>query len=144
MLDKVLGVSDTAVECAGGSPHACDGGRQLDETARALSHFGPPVIVFSASHSGSRLLALMLDNLGVFMGSHLNDSEDSIDVFDLVRYLVEAYAPDYSKLKVVGVTRDVAESYAPLSITVSYAGQSGTPKPFLLIIDWIKIAKDWT
>ncbi len=40
----------------------------------------------------------MLDKLGVFMGSHLNDSEDSIDVFDLVRYLVEAHAPDYSKL----------------------------------------------
>jgi hypothetical protein len=56
------------------------------------------VIVFSASHSGSRLLATLLDTLGVFMGSHLNDSEDSIDVFELVRYLVEAHAPDYSKL----------------------------------------------
>lgn len=52
-------------------------------------------------------------------------------------------APDYSRLKVVGLSRDVAESYAPLSITVSYAGQSGTPKPFLLIINWIKVAKDW-
>jgi len=51
--------------------------------------------------------------------------------------------PDLSRLKVVGLTRDVAESYAPLSITVSYAGQDGTPKPFLLIIDWIKVAKDW-
>jgi hypothetical protein len=51
--------------------------------------------------------------------------------------------PDLSKLKVVGLTRDVAESYAPLSIKVSYAGQDGTPKPFLLIIDWIKVAKDW-
>src|SRR5580698_4027614 len=30
--------------------------------------------------------------------------------------------PDYSKLKVVGLTRDVAESYVPLNITVSYAG----------------------
>ena len=98
MPHKVLGVSGAAVECAGGLSHACDGGRQLDETARALSHLGSPVIVFSASHSGSRLLAQMLDKLGVFMGSHLNDSEDSIDVFDLVRYLVEAHAPDYSKL----------------------------------------------
>lgn len=51
--------------------------------------------------------------------------------------------PDLAKLKVVGLTKTVAESYAPLSITVSYAGQDGTPKPFLLIIDWIKIAKDW-
>src|SRR5580658_4589705 len=98
MPHKVLGVNDVAVECATGGPHACDGGRQLDETARALSHFGPPVIVFGASHSGSRLLAQILGRLGVFMGSRLNDSEDSIDVFDLVRYLVEAHAPDYSKL----------------------------------------------
>ena len=51
--------------------------------------------------------------------------------------------PDFAKLKVVGLTRDMAESYAPLNITVSYAGQDGTPKPFLLIIDWIKVGKDW-
>jgi hypothetical protein len=51
--------------------------------------------------------------------------------------------PDFSKLKVVGLTRELAESYAPVNITVSYAGQDGTPKPFLLIIDWIKIAQDW-
>jgi hypothetical protein len=51
--------------------------------------------------------------------------------------------PDYSKLKVVGLTRDVAESYVPMNITVSYAGQDGTPKPFLMIINWIKVAKDW-
>ena len=51
--------------------------------------------------------------------------------------------PDLSRLKVVGLTRDVAESYAPLSITVSYAGQDGTPKPFLLIIDWKRVAKVW-
>jgi hypothetical protein len=51
--------------------------------------------------------------------------------------------PDFSKLKVVGLTRDVAESYAPVTITVSYAGQSGTPKPFLMIINWLKVGKDW-
>jgi hypothetical protein len=51
--------------------------------------------------------------------------------------------PDYSKLKVVGLTRDIAQSYAPVNITVSYAGQDGTPKPFLMIINWIKIRKDW-
>ena len=52
-------------------------------------------------------------------------------------------APDLSKLKVVGLTHELAESYAPMTITVSYAGQDGTPKPFLMIIDWIKISKDW-
>jgi hypothetical protein len=51
--------------------------------------------------------------------------------------------PDFSKLKVVGLTHGVAESYAPMNITVSYAGQDGTPRPFLMIIDWIKVGKDW-
>jgi hypothetical protein len=51
--------------------------------------------------------------------------------------------PDYSKFKVVGLTADVAQSYAPVNITVSYAGQDGMPKPFLLLINWIKIGKDW-
>ena len=52
-------------------------------------------------------------------------------------------APDLSKLRVVGLTRELAESYVPLTITVSYAGQDGTPKPFLMIIDWLKVGKDW-
>jgi hypothetical protein len=50
---------------------------------------------------------------------------------------------DFSRLKVVGLTHDVAESYAPMTITVSYAGQDGTPKPFLMIIDWIRVGADW-
>jgi hypothetical protein len=51
--------------------------------------------------------------------------------------------PDLSKLRVVSLTRDVAESYVPLNITVSYAGQDGKPKPFLMIIDWIRVGEDW-
>ncbi len=51
--------------------------------------------------------------------------------------------PDYSKLKVVGLTRDVAESYVPMNITVSYAGQDGTAKPFLMIINWLRVGTDW-
>ena len=51
--------------------------------------------------------------------------------------------PDISKLKVIGLTHDVAESYAPMNITVSYAGQDGTPKPFLMIMNWIKVRKNW-
>jgi hypothetical protein len=51
--------------------------------------------------------------------------------------------PDFSKLKIVRLTRDVAESYVPLKITVSYAGQDGTPKPFLMIINWLKVKGDW-
>jgi hypothetical protein len=41
--------------------------------------------------------------------------------------------PDLARLKVVGL----------MTITVSYAGQDGTPKPFLMVIDWIKVAGDW-
>jgi hypothetical protein len=52
-------------------------------------------------------------------------------------------APDLARLKVVGRTDQWAESYAPVNITVSYAGQDGTPKPFLVIVEWIKIAKEW-
>ena len=33
--------------------------------------------------------------------------------------------PDYSKEKVVGLTADLAETYAPVNITVAYAGQFG-------------------
>jgi hypothetical protein len=51
--------------------------------------------------------------------------------------------PDFTKLKVVGLTRDLAESYVPLNITVSYAGQGGTPEPFLMIINWMKVGPDW-
>jgi hypothetical protein len=51
--------------------------------------------------------------------------------------------PDYSKLKIVSLTRDVAESYVPMSITVSYAGQDGTARPFLMIINWLRVGDDW-
>ena len=51
--------------------------------------------------------------------------------------------PDLSRLKVAGRTDRWAESYAPVNITVSYAGQDGTPKPFLLIVEWIKVARQW-
>lgn len=51
--------------------------------------------------------------------------------------------PDYSKLRVVSLTRDVAESYVPMNITVSYAGQDGTARPFLMIINWLRVENDW-
>ena len=50
---------------------------------------------------------------------------------------------DYSKLRVVGLTHDVAESYVPMNITVSYAGQDGTARPFLMIINWLRVEEDW-
>ena len=71
--------------------------------------------------------------------------DDAIDqkLHDIASSGPVVLTPDLGKLKVVGLTPDLAESYDPVTITVSYAGQDGTPKPFLMIIDWIKIADDW-
>jgi hypothetical protein len=63
-----------------------------------LQRLPSPVVVFNKSHSGSRLLARLISEAGVFMGAHQNDSNDSWDVLKLVEYLVNRYYPDYSKL----------------------------------------------
>jgi hypothetical protein len=51
--------------------------------------------------------------------------------------------PDYARVKTVEITRDVAETYAPLTIAVSYGGQTGLPKPFLMIVTWVRSSDDW-
>jgi len=51
--------------------------------------------------------------------------------------------PDYARVKTVGLTHDVAETYAPVQITVAYAGQTPVPKPFLMIMDWIRTPDGW-
>jgi hypothetical protein len=72
-------------------------------------------------------------------------SNDAVDqkLQDIATSGPVVLTPDLAKLRVVGLTHEMAESYVPMNITVSYAGQDGTPKPFLMIIDWIKVAKDW-
>ncbi len=57
-----------------------------------------PVIVFNKSHSGSRILTELLQSAGVFMGAHCNESGDSLDMFELVDFLVRRYYPDYGPL----------------------------------------------
>jgi len=52
-------------------------------------------------------------------------------------------APDYARVKTVGLTADVAETYAPLDITVAYAGQTPVPKPFLMIVTWVRASGGW-
>jgi hypothetical protein len=47
--------------------------------------------------------------------------------------------PAYAREKVVLLTNSVAETYVPVQISVAYAGQSATPKPFLMIIDWVRL-----
>ena len=51
--------------------------------------------------------------------------------------------PDYSKERVVGLTGEVAEVYAPVQITVAYAGQTPVPRPFLMILNWIRTPGGW-
>ena len=52
-------------------------------------------------------------------------------------------APDYSRERVVQLAPTVAQTYVPLMISVGYAGQSGTPKPFLMIVEWVKVRGQW-
>src|ERR1700734_3973630 len=51
--------------------------------------------------------------------------------------------PDYARVKTVGLTYNVAETYAPVHIAVAYAGQTPVPKPFLMIVDWIRTPNGW-
>lgn len=74
------------------------GAEALDALARELEPYGPPIIVFNKSHSGSRLLARMLREGGVAMGHLLNESEDAYDILRIIRPLVERYYPRYDLL----------------------------------------------
>jgi hypothetical protein len=38
---------------------------------------------------------------------------------------------------------EIAETYAPVSITVAYGGQSPVPKPFVMVLIWIKTSQGW-
>src|SRR5262252_6329400 len=51
--------------------------------------------------------------------------------------------PDYDKERVVVLSYDVAETYVPVSITVAYAGQVPVPKPFLMILEWVRTPGGW-
>ena len=51
--------------------------------------------------------------------------------------------PAYDREKIVALSRDVAETYVPVSITVAYGGQTATPKPFLMILEWVRTANGW-
>src|ERR1700756_1971655 len=71
---------------------------RLTAVRNELQRLEPPIVIFNKSHSGSRLLARLVAGGGVFMGAHVNESNDSWDVLKLVEYLVERYYPDYSPL----------------------------------------------
>jgi hypothetical protein len=51
--------------------------------------------------------------------------------------------PDYSRVKTVFLSKDVAETYAPIEITVTFAGLDPSPKQFLQIVDWVSTEDGW-
>ena len=51
--------------------------------------------------------------------------------------------PDFSRLKAAGISTTVAETYAPMKIAVSYGGQDPAPRPFIMVIDWLRTADGW-
>src|ERR1700722_20090890 len=63
-------------------------------------------------------------------------------VDDVIRHLHDMYQgtfridPSYQQQKVVFLTPNVAETYAPVKITVAYAGQNPTPRPFIIVLLW--------
>jgi hypothetical protein len=59
----------------------------------------PPVVMFNKSHSGSRLLAELVEAAGVFLGARQNESHDSLDLFNLVEYVVERHYPGFRGLR---------------------------------------------
>ena len=96
------------------------GAESLDRLARRWSGFGPPIIVFNKSHSGSRMLAKLLMDAGVFLGASRNESEDSADLLRLVEPLVERWHPCWADLM-----RDGDPDLEPLAKSVFDAHLSG-------------------
>ena len=68
---------------------------------------------------------------------------------DVMQHLHDMYQqpfridPLYQEEKVAFITADIAETYAPVQITVAYGGQNPVPKPFVMVLLWIKTSKGW-
>ena len=68
---------------------------------------------------------------------------------DVMQHLHDMYqqpfriAPLYQEEKVVFITPDIAETYAPVEITVAYGGQNPVHKQFVMVLLWIKTSAGW-
>lgn len=68
---------------------------------------------------------------------------------DVLQHLNDMYQqpfhidPVYEEEKVVFITHEIAETYAPVRITVAYGGQNPVPKPFVMVLLWIKTQDGW-
>ena len=70
-------------------------------------------------------------------------------VDDVIQHLHDMYQgpfridPIYDEEKVVFLRPDIAETYAPVKITVAYGGQNPAPRPFIMVLLWIKTREGW-
>ena len=68
---------------------------------------------------------------------------------DVMQHLHDMYQqsfridPIYEEEKVVFVTPEIAETYAPVRITVAYGGQNPVPKPFVMVLIWTHTPHGW-
>jgi hypothetical protein len=68
---------------------------------------------------------------------------------DVMRHLHDMYQqpfridPTYDDEKVVFISPEIAETYVPAQITVAYGGQNPVPKPFVMVLLWIKTSQGW-
>jgi len=68
---------------------------------------------------------------------------------DVMQHLHDMYQqpfridPIYEKEKVVFLTPEIAETYAPVQISVAYGGQNPAPKPFVMVLLWIHTPTGW-
>jgi len=68
---------------------------------------------------------------------------------DVMQHLHDMYQqpfriePIYDEEKVVFIMPGIAETYAPVQITVAYGGQNPVPKPFVMVLLWIKTPQGW-
>lgn len=97
----------------------------LDTVRQAFASLASPVVVFNKSHSGSRLLAELISASGVFLGAHVNESRDSLDVLELAVTLVERYYPDYGRLW--DEAEEADEELAALAMSVFERHLEGFP-----------------
>jgi ketosteroid isomerase-like protein len=51
--------------------------------------------------------------------------------------------PDYSSLKIVGLTPDVAELYVPIVITTDYSFTEPKPTAARMVLVWLKTSRGW-
>jgi hypothetical protein len=68
---------------------------------------------------------------------------------DVMEHLHDMYQqpfridPIYEEEKVVFITPEIAETYAPVRISVAYGGQNPVPKPFVMVLIWINTSQGW-